>query len=333
MNRTVLFIGLIALLVSGGLIFIYQNNKDKVIDTESAKSAKDTVVAEDTLRIVTSFYPLAFITKELTGDLAEVKNLSAGQDPHDYQLTVQDRVAIEKADLVIIQGADFEPWGDNIIHDLKKKESAYVVATAKLDLHEYKKHEHHDDEDEEHDKEEDKHGHEHGLYDPHTWLDPILMRQKVNTISEALISLDPEHETIYTENATTLIKRLDELHNEYTTALQSCSVEEAIVSHNVFGYLSDRYGIKTHNIAGLSTTDTPSASLLAELAKEAQEGVTTILTEDSSVTVFAETLARETGLDIQPINTIEFLIPEGEDYFSLMRSNLASLVIAYGCEN
>jgi len=329
MNRITLIIGISIILLGGWLWWAHNDDHAHNQYEVWPIVAKEPVRADGTFSIVTSFYPLAFIVEQLTGDLAEVKNLSIGQDPHDYQLTVNDKLAIERADLVILQGADFEPWGNAVVQQLQKKQAPLIVATSNLNLRELEEHD--SDEEESHENEEDAHG--HGLYDPHTWLDPVLMKQKVETIVTALSILDPEHTTTYEANAATLLGKFDELHEEYSTTLQSCNVEEAIVSHNIFGYVTKRYGIKTHTIAGLSTQDTPSATLLAELVAEAQAGITTILTEESSVTAFAETLARETGLALKPIHTIEFSVPENEDYFSLMRSNLATLVIAYSCES
>jgi zinc transport system substrate-binding protein len=333
MNRITLFIGIAVLVIGGWLLLSLYDDHGHESGVDWPLVAKEPVRADGTFSIVTSFYPLAFIVEQLTGDLAEVQNLSAGQDPHDYQLTTRDRLAIERADLVIIQGTDFEPWGDGVIQEMRKKQAPLIVATTQLNLREYEDHddeESHEDE-ELHEDDEDDHG--HGLYDPHTWLDPLLMKQKVETIATALSTLDPENAATYEANATTLLAELDALHEAYVSALSSCAVEEAIISHDAFGYLTNRYGIKTHAIAGLSTQDTPSATLLAALAAEAEEGITTILTEESSVTEFAETLARETGLALQPINPIAFAIPDGEDYFSLMRSNLDALVLAYSCGN
>lgn len=339
MNRIALFLGIIIIVV-GGWVFLTlpDHHHEHHHETDSSLVAKEPVRADGTFTAITSFYPLAFIVEKLAGDLAVVQNLSADQDPHDYQLTTSDRLAIERADLVIVQGADFEPWGEGVIQDLERKHAPLIIATLGLNLHEHGEHHDHDEteiheEEVFHETHEGELAHEHGLYDPHTWLDPLLMKQKVETIATALSVLDPENATTYETNAASLLAELDALHEAYMSALSSCAVEEAIVSHEIFGYLTDRYGIKTHAIAGLSTQDTPSATLLATLAAEAKEGITTILTEESSVTEFAETLARETGLSLQPINPIAFAIPENEDYFSLMRSNLDALVLAYSCEN
>jgi zinc transport system substrate-binding protein len=177
----------------------------------------------------------------------------------------------------------------------------------------------------------DEHDHDHGAYDPHTWLDPILFNQTVDILTEAIIAIDPENEATYRANADALKAELTTLDAEYSTALASCALNKVIVTHDSFGYVSERYGFEAHAIAGLSTQDTPSAVTLAALREEAAEGVGAILLEENSVAAFGETLARETGLDTLPVNPIAYVIPEGEDYQTLMRANLATFATALNC--
>jgi zinc transport system substrate-binding protein len=305
--------------------------------------------------IAVSFYPLQFIAETITGDLAAIYNVSEGSDPHDYQLTNQDLLNLQRSDLVIIQGAEFEPWGDDAILQLTSAEVPYILATDNLNLISLSgshsedsshKEDHHDDHAEEaesheanehhedetdHAEEGHDHSHDHGDYDPHTWLDPVLMIEKVNEITSAVSTLDPENASTYRQNADSLIIELEKLDLDYQTDLAQCEINEAIVSHDAFGYLAKRYNLDMHPIAGISTNDSPSARLLAELANKANTGVTSILSETSSVTEYAETLSRDTGLDIVPINTIAYAIPEGENYLTLMKTNLDSIKTAYAC--
>jgi zinc transport system substrate-binding protein len=89
-------------------------------------------------------------------------------------------------------------------------------------------------------------------------------------------------------------------------------------------------------ISGISPDAEPSAGRLAALADlVSREGVTTILTEELVSPEVAETLAAETGATMAVLNPIEGLSEEqlaaGEDYVSVMRSNLAVIREALGC--
>ena len=330
--------------------------------------AKEPVRADGEYIIATSFYPLQFALEQIVGDRARVTNVGTGRDPHDFRPSTQDILAMQQADLVVLQGAEFEPWGDDVQEQLKAESVPFVLATAELELHEAGEHGHdhgeahkdehgheaveeHHDEDEQHDEADhdhahgdedehmhededahnDEHGHAHGAYDPHTWLDPVRFSETVEHLAEAVATLDPENAAVYEANAAGLQAELAALHNEYETALATCAVDEVIVSHDAFGYLAERYGISMHAIAGLSTQDTPSLETMAELKEEAEEGVNAILLEESSVSAYGETLAAETGLQTLPINPAAYVIPTGDDYLSLMRANLESLETALAC--
>lgn len=359
-----LLIGLIAvtLLIGGGALFMSHHDHDHhghahdkhghdhhdKHDEHYELVAKAPVREDGTFSIATSFYPLEFALSRIAGDLAEVTNVGAGRDPHDFRPSTQDILAMQQADLVVIQGAEFEPWGDEVKEQLRAEDVPVVVATAELELmkleddhgdhhdehgeeaeEEHKdEEEHHDEHEEEHD---DHHDHAHGEYDPHTWLSPALMSEKVEHFAEALATLDPENTATYEANAAALQAELTALDTEYETALSSCSTDEIITSHDAFGYLAEQYNFTIHSIAGISTQDTPSAQTLANLKEEAEEGVNAILLENSSVTAFGETLAAETGLQTLPVNPIAYVVPEGQDYFSLMRANLESFQTALVC--
>ncbi|KAJ3198431.1 hypothetical protein HK101_004201 [Irineochytrium annulatum] len=58
------------------------------------------------LQVPVSFYPMYEFTKNVAGDLAEVHTLvPAGMEPHDWEPTPQDIASIEKADVLVYNGA------------------------------------------------------------------------------------------------------------------------------------------------------------------------------------------------------------------------------------
>jgi len=342
------------LLIAGGWFLVNQN-------TPSSNSTVNT--EKDSLVIATSVYPLEFIFTEIAGEYADVVNVGAGADPHDFQPTTQNIATLNGADLVALQGADLEPWGEKISAQLATAGVPVFVATKDIALHafeedgheEHDEHgdehhdeeghdEHHDEEthkeddhddhgdehhdEEEHDEHEDEHA--HGEFDPHVWLDPVLLSEVVGHATEALTDVDPAHTSKYESNAQELQVKLGVLHSEYEATLSRCTLDEVITSHDAFGYVADRYDIEIHSIGGLSTQDTPSAVILAELKEEAEEGVGAILLEANSVSAYGETLARETGLQTLSVSPIAYVSGE-ENYFSLMRSNLVSLSTALQC--
>ncbi len=332
-----------ALLVIGGWYLISnnqgsENQSDQTIQIETKK-----------LSVATSFYPLQFALERIVGDLGIVTNIGEGKDPHDFEPTTQNMLALQKADLVVLQGADFEPWGDDVIARLEADNVPVILATADIELHEgghdhvegEHKEEHEDEHEDEEHEEDDHEGHDedeheededdHGAYDPHTWLDPVLFSEMIKHITEEIIALDPDNASTYQTNSLALQSELSELDTQYKNQLASCELDEVITSHEAFGYLAERYNFEVHSIAGLSTQDTPSVTTLAELKEEAEEGIGAILLEENSITAYGETLARETGLETLSINPIAYIIPTGENYLTLMQKNLDTFSTALKC--
>jgi len=361
-----IIIGAMVIVGGGFLLFTNQTSNQMLSVTDGSS-----------LTIATSFYPLQFALERIMGDLGTVTNIGAGRDPHDFSPSTQDMVTMQRADAVVLQGADFEPWGDDVQARLEADDVPVIIATAALKLHEGgHKHEedtHTEDHGNEHEEEEhghddahdaghtdehgadhakadehgheqeheahadeheahaDEDGHEHGSYDPHTWLDPVLFSQMVDYIAAEISVLDPDNAEVYRANADTLMAELAELHTTYENRLAQCVLSEVITSHDVLGYVGDRYGFTVHSIAGLSTQDTPSVTTLAQLRAEAAEGIGAILLEENSITAYGETLARETGLQTLSLNPIAHIIPAGENYLSLMQKNLDTFAIALQC--
>ena len=195
---------------------------------------------------------------------------------------------------------------------------------------------HHEESKEHHNEQEEHNGHDehhHGEFDPHTWLDPVLAQQMIDEILKALLKADSSNAAIYQTNAQSLKARFSQLDEAFKTGLAQCTNDEVIISHDAYGYLADRYGFKVHAITGFSPKDEPSAQTLANLKKEAEEGITHIMIEENNIRRFADTLANETGLKTLPANPLGrgTLAPE-KDFFDIMNENLNSFKIALNCQ-
>ena len=118
--------------------------------------------SEGKIKIYTSIYPVYDFAKKVGGDKVDVTNLvPAGTEPHDWEVSTSDIVNLEKADMLIYNGAGIENWTDKVINTLENKDIVYVKTSEGLDIHKVS-------EEDSHSHEED--GHSHGSYDPHTWL-------------------------------------------------------------------------------------------------------------------------------------------------------------------
>jgi zinc transport system substrate-binding protein len=293
----------------------------------SAFSSDEGATASDgAVTVAAAFYPLEFVASRVGGDLAEVTGLTGvGQEPHDLELSIAQTALLGDADLVVYEEALQPGVADSVEQNATGEalEIEQVVTLQPL----AEEHDH----DEEHADEE---GHEHGDEDPHFWLDPVLMADLADEVAARLSEIDPDHADEYAANADGLVGELEALDQAYTDGLAQCERDVVVVSHDAFGYLA-RYGLDFHGIAGLSPEAEPTPADLAELQELIDaEGVTTVFAETLVPRELAETLANDAGVDTAVLDPIEGLSDEtaGEDYLSIMESNLAKLREANGCQ-
>jgi zinc transport system substrate-binding protein len=251
-------------------------------------------------KVAASFYPLAYAAQKLGGGSVDVVNLTPpGTEPHDLEPTPSDVRELQSADLVLLLGHGFQPQleeaagsGDKVV-DLLDTPELNTFANG----------------------------------DPHVWLDPVRYELIARRIGDKLGA---------TSTVPRFVARLEALDRQYRRSLAHCARDDIVTSHEAFGYLAQRYGLHQIPITGLSPEAEPSPRDLSR--------VIGLIRSTHATTVFFETLvspriakavASETGARTAVLNPIEGLEPSeakrGEDYFSLMRSNLASLRAALGC--
>jgi zinc transport system substrate-binding protein len=266
----------------------------------------------ETVAVVASFYPLAFVAERVGGDRVTVTNLTPpGVEPHDLELTADDLEAIAAADVVIDVGGGFQPS----VEEAVAAEASGITIDALAGAPALP-------------------GQDGG--DPHVWLDPARVAMLADRVGEALTEADPAGATGFGDRAAALRTDLEALDREFRDGLASCRSRVLITNHAAFGYLAAAYDLDQRAISGLSPEAEPDPGRIAELAAEAgRDGITTVFTEELVSAEVAETLATEAGLTTAVLSPLEGLSEEraaaGEDYLSVMRANLEVMRDGLGC--
>lgn len=300
-----------------------------------------SVHAQDKKTVMTTFYPVYYLASRIGGEAVNVEMLlESGQDAHSYESTAKDAVAVQEADLFIYQDDEMEFFVSDLLSIVDQEATQVLESTEGIELlsgdhnHEEEEHDHEHEEghEEEHDHEHD-HEHEEGHsheFDPHTWLDPNFYSQQAENVKNALIELDPANEATYTENGEKLSEELTALNEEFNVGLADLENRTIVVQHEAFGYLAHAYDLEQLAISGLANNAEPSAKQLAEMTNVVNErNIQVIYVDPTTSTTISETVSQATGAELRPLRTLEFIteeeIEQGEDYFSIMRENLAQL--------
>lgn len=249
----------------------------------------DTAAGDGRLRVLTSFYPMYDFACKIGGDCIDVTNMvPSGTEPHDWEPSTNDLKNLEKADVFIYNGADMEPWADDLL--VSRSDTLRVVeASENVELRTT-------DGEHEHAHEHEDADHHHGDFDPHVWLDPENAKIEMEAIRDALCAADPENSTVFQSNYEKYAAELDALDAEFREKLAPLPNRTIVVAHEAFGYLCDAYGLTQVGIEGLSPDSEPDPGRMAEVIDFVREhSISTIFFEELVSPKVAEAIASETG--------------------------------------
>jgi zinc transport system substrate-binding protein len=282
------------------------------------------------IKVVASFYPFYEIAKEIGGNNTIITSIiPMGVEPHDWEITPQQIPDITQADMIIYNGIGFDSW-------LGKKEqfrNSFLVDISKdLQLIKLGK--------QESEKERSTSQiYDHtSKYDPHIWLDPILVKNISKTISNALIKLDPNNTDSYLQNTENFNHQLDILDSLIKKSLAKCELKDFITFHESFHYFADRYGLTQHSVHGTA----PEGEILPQqiiktisLAKDL--GIDTIYSEELKDPRLSQTLASEIpNGKVLLLSPIEGTEPQDQkkdiDFIDKMEMNLMNLKQGLKCK-
>lgn len=287
--------------------------------TACGASQENEQKTDGKLQVVTTFYPMYDFTKKIVGDNGDVSVLMTGEtEPHDYEPSAKDIAKIQDADVFVYNSKEMETWVEAVLDSIDTKKTVVVEASQGIELMEMTEEADHED-----------HDHAHGV-DPHIWLDPILAKKEVATIRDSLLKVDPANQESYQKNSDGFMEQLTNLDQQFVAQFKSATQRDFVTQHAAFGYLAARYDLHQVAISGISPDQEPSPAELATIEDFVKaHQVEIIFTEELSSDKIASTIAKATGAELATLNTLEGLSKAqqaaGEDYLSVMETNLANL--------
>lgn len=255
--------------------------------------------------VLTTFYPTQYFAQRIAGDFLTIDcPVPEDADPIFWQ---PDRASLQKyqaADLIIINGAQFEKW----LATASLPESR-IVDTAKSFEQDFIRYE---------TSTTHKHGsageHAHEGIDGHTWLDPINAKVQAATIRQALAKRWPEHAAAFEKNFAALVADLDALD---AACKEVDPAQPMLASHPAYNYLARRYGWK------VTTLDLDPETFPAKDAIPASHPAKVILWESMPREKTITLLEKQHGLKSIVFSPAE--LKGEEDYLATMQANIARL--------
>lgn len=269
---------------------------------------------EQRLLVYASNHPLQYFAERIAGPLAEVKFPAAqSPDPANWTPTVEDILAMQQADLILLNGASYEQWLKSVtlppsrLVDTTARLQAQLLPMAKSVTHS-------------HGPEGD---HEHAGTAFTTWLDLSLAAEQVRSIESALASRWPEHAAVFRARAGELVAELLDLDGKMRELMSDAESVEVVYSHPVYQYFQRRYGMVGPSLHW-EPEEAPDLQAWAELEHLVATGKARwMIWETPPQKTTVDRLA-ERGLSSVVIDPCGSMPSDG-DFLSVMRGNLVAL--------
>ncbi len=284
------------------------------------------------LRVLTTIFPLYDFTREVGGGDVEVRNLlPPGVDPHEFALSPRDVELIDRADLLVANGAGLDHFLTEAIrkadlHPGRKpvvcSEGLPKLATGESD----------------HEALNSKgHGEHQESGDPHLWVDPVFARQYVKVIASALAGEteqrgDGAAAPRIRERGRSFEARLAQLDADYKQALGPLKGRSFIAFHGAFAYVAARYGLKVAGVWQSTPGRDPAPREVGAILKLARNGTAQALFSEPQFSPRAlEMIAHDANIPVYTLDPLETARDfHSAHYIPVMRANLKTLVRALG---
>jgi manganese/zinc/iron transport system substrate-binding protein len=266
-------------------------------------TAQDQQQGQNGLNVVATTTQAADIIRILADGVDEAINITAlmgaGVDPHLYQPTESDIMAMNEADVVVYNGLNLEGQFDTVFNALSEqgvttltlgqpvKDAGFIVGGFEL-------------------SEELT-----NVDDPHFWFDPRNWEITTLSLAESLAETDPDNAETYMSNADAYIADLRTLFDWAEAGMRSVPAAQRylVTSHDAFQYYGAAFGWRVFGIQGLSTEDEAGVG-------DIQGTVDFVINNDIPV-LFVESSI--------PPSTIEAVIEAVEDAGGAVRAGVREL--------
>lgn len=271
--------------------------------------------AEDVPRIVATTTIIGELTSRVVSEGTSVEVLMpAGTDPHAFEASAQQAESIREADLVVANGLGLEAGLEEVLATAEDEGANVLRIAPQVNPLPFS-------------------SGDHGVLDPHVWMDPVRMADAASLIGQALGEFDPQAP----ERAESAAEDLRALADELASMLDAVPPPRRtlVTNHDALGYFADRFefDIVGTVIPAGSTLAEPSSRELAELADLLSDrNVSAVFAESTQPTRLSDALAAEVDDTVQVVQLYTGSLDEpgtnADTYEGMMVENVERIVAA-----
>ena len=251
------------------------------------------------------------IVHSIGGDKVRVSSIinRTSQDPHSYEASAQDKLAVAKAELVVENGGGYDTFIDTLAADTGLDRGNVINAVDVSGL---------------------ASGHAHAGLNEHVWYSLPAMSRLADAIAGKLGALEPASAQTFRTNAAAFKHALGGLEGKLAAIKASSGHAPVAVTEPVPLYLLEDAGLQNKTPAEYTAAieedaDVPPAVLKAAVDLVASRGVRLLAYNtqtEGPQTVALKKAAETAGL---PVVNFSETLPDGQSYIPWMAANVQSI--------
>jgi len=222
-------------------------------------TAQNAGAADTKLKVVAAENFYGGIAQQIGGDLIEVASIMSNpnQDPHLFETTPGVVRQIADAQILIFNGADYDPWMEKLLNAIPRAERT-VINVANLV------------------------GKKAGD-NPHLWYDPAAAK----ALAAAFAKADSTHASDYAARLTAVLTALEQINKRVEQIRAKYSGVTVTATEPVFGYMAEALKLKMRNerfqLAMMNDTE-PSANDIVAFENDIKQHKVKVLLYNKQVT-------------------------------------------------
>ena len=237
-------------------------------------------LADEKMKVVTTFTVLADMASNVAGDAAEVVSVTKpGAEIHGYEPTPQDIVRASDADLILWNGLNLELWFEQFLSNLGDVPS--VTLSDGIDPISISS------------------GSYEGKSNPHAWMGLDNALVYIDNIASAFVEHDPENAAIYQANAEIYKEKLRSTLQPLRDEIAMIPADQRwlVTCEGAFSYLARDFGMKELYLWPMNADQNGTPQQVRAVIDGVRENnIPVVFCESTVNTAPAEQVARETGV-------------------------------------
>ncbi|MEO1977687.1 MAG: metal ABC transporter substrate-binding protein [Paracoccaceae bacterium] len=270
-------------------------------------------LAQERLKVVTTFTVIADMARNVAGDAAEVVSITKpGAEIHGYQPTPRDLVRAQDADLILWNGLNLERWFEQFFANLGDVPAAVVsegIAPIAISGGDYD-----------------------GSPNPHGWMALSSAELYVDNIRDALSNADPANAETYSANAARYKDEIAAVIGPLRDAAHALPEARRwlVTSEGAFSYLARDFGLREVYLWPINADAQGTPQQVRQVIDTVRaHDIPTVFSESTVSDRPAKQVARETGAAYGGVLYVDSLSEPGgpvPTYLDLLRVTSETIV-------